>query len=78
MAHDTSERQGEAFELDERLTVVGRKLEVGDPAPDVPLETLDASTGVVQTVRPSDWAGEPSARSRPASSRRSKLSPEPL
>lgn len=58
MAHDSIERQGEAFELDDRLTVVGRKLEVGDAAPDVPLETLDPSTGSIQTVRPSDWAGK--------------------
>ena len=57
VAPDSVERVGEAYELGELLTVVGRKLQVGDRAPDVPLETFDAATGVVRTVRPSDWAG---------------------
>jgi len=55
---ETVERTGEAFELGEHLTVVGRKLQVGDPAPDVELETLDAATGAVRTARLSDRAGK--------------------
>ena len=51
------ERVGEAFELDERLTVVGRKLEVGDPAPDFELEGVDPADGSIHPVRLSDSAG---------------------
>ena len=36
-----TERVGEAFELDERLTIVGRQLQVGDPAADFALESFD-------------------------------------
>ena len=35
------ERTGEAFEFDEKLTVVGRKLEPGEKAPDFELEHFD-------------------------------------
>jgi len=51
------ERLGEAFEFDEQLTVVGRRLEVGEPAPDFALDTLDAENGAIRVVRLSDSAG---------------------
>jgi len=38
------ERTGEAFELGEQLTVVGRKLAVGDAAPEFTLEHFDPDT----------------------------------
>src|SRR5215218_7130352 len=50
------ERTGEAFELDEQLTVVGRKLLPGDPAPDFALEHFDGST--METVRLGDSQGK--------------------
>ena len=51
------ERLGEAFEFDEQLTVVGRRLEIGEPAPDFALDTLDAENGAIRVVRLSDSAG---------------------
>src|ERR687886_1116380 len=51
------ERTGEAFEFAERLTVVGRKLQPGDPAPDFTLERFDAAEGAMRQVRLSDSAG---------------------
>src|SRR3954452_5271620 len=48
------ERTGEAFEFAEQLTIVGRKLEPGDPAPDFTLEGFDAAAGAVRQVRLSD------------------------
>jgi thioredoxin-dependent peroxiredoxin len=51
------ERTGEAFELGEQLTVVGRKLAVGEPAPDFELERFDPATSAMQTVRLGDSAG---------------------
>jgi thioredoxin-dependent peroxiredoxin len=51
----TVERTGEAFELDEKLTVVGRKLAAGDPAPDFALDRWDGSA--MQSVRLADSAG---------------------
>jgi len=51
------ERVGEAYELDERLTVVGRKLEPGEPAPDFALDSFDAEAGTMTTVRLTDSAG---------------------
>jgi thiol peroxidase len=44
------ERTGEAFELDERLTVVGAKLHAGDRAPDFTLVHQDPSTFAMQDV----------------------------
>jgi hypothetical protein len=41
------ERHGEAFKLGERLTVIGRKLEPGDSAPDFLLDTFDAESGAI-------------------------------
>ncbi len=51
------ERTGEAFEFAERLTVVGRQLRPGDPAPDFILERFDAEKGAMRQVRLSDSAG---------------------
>lgn len=49
------ERSGEAFELGEQLTVVGKKLQAGDTAPDFALDSFDGET--MQTVRLADSAG---------------------
>ena len=57
MADAIPERQGEAFELDERLTVLGRKFDVGMLAPDYALDTFDTDQGAVRTVRLTDSAG---------------------
>jgi thiol peroxidase len=51
------ERRDEAFELGERLTVVGRKLEPGEAAPDFELEAFDAGAGAIRSVRLADSAG---------------------
>jgi thiol peroxidase len=52
------ERTGEAFELDEQLTVVGAKLQPGDTAPDFTLDHHDPATQVLSTVSLSDSAGK--------------------
>lgn len=51
------ERIGEAYELDEQLTVVGRKLKPGDPAPDFALDAFDADAGTMTVVHLADSAG---------------------
>ena len=51
------ERSGEAFELNERLTVIGRKLRPGDAAPDFALDRFDPDASAVRTVRLDDSAG---------------------
>ncbi|HET8630590.1 MAG TPA: thiol peroxidase [Thermomicrobiales bacterium] len=51
------ERVGEAFELDEQLTVVGRKLQPGDPAPDFTLDYFDPAAGGIRPARLADSAG---------------------
>jgi thiol peroxidase len=51
----TEERVGEAFELGEQLTVIGRRLGVGERAPEFALEHFDG--GAMTTVRLSDSAG---------------------
>lgn len=51
------ERTGEAFELNERLTVIGRKLRPGDAAPDFALDRFDPEASAMQTVRLGDSAG---------------------
>jgi len=51
------ERTGEAFELGERLTVVGGKLEPGDVAPEFELDCFDPVQEEMKTVRLSDSAG---------------------
>jgi thiol peroxidase len=51
------ERTGEAYELGEQLTVVGRKLAPGDAAPDFALDSFDAAAGAIRTVRLADSTG---------------------
>ena len=51
------ERTGEAFEFAEQLTVVGPKLQPGDPAPAFTLERFDAGAGAMRQVRLSDSSG---------------------
>src|SRR5436305_879287 len=53
----TEERTGEAFELGEQLTVVGRKLKSGDPAPAFELDYFDPKENAIRTVRLADSAG---------------------
>jgi thiol peroxidase len=50
------ERTGEAFEFDERLTVIGRKLHAGEAAPEFALDHFDGSA--VRPVRLADSAGQ--------------------
>lgn len=50
------ERTGEAFELDERLTVVGAQLKPGDTAPDFALDHLNPANQTMTTVRLADSA----------------------
>lgn len=52
---DIVERTGEAHELGEQLTVVGRQLRPGDRAPEFALETFDGAS--MATVRLSNSAG---------------------
>jgi thiol peroxidase len=54
----TVERTGEAFELDARLTVVGRRLQPGDAAPDFALDYLDPADSNIRTIRLTDTAGQ--------------------
>jgi thiol peroxidase len=54
---EMEERTGEAFELGERLTVVGRKLNAGDRAPDFRLDGIDPADGVIRSISLSDSAG---------------------
>ena len=51
-------RTGEAFEAGQLLTVEGRKLKVGDPAPDFNLEYLQDKDSSIQPVRLADSAGK--------------------
>jgi thioredoxin-dependent peroxiredoxin len=51
------ERVGEAFELDEQLTILGRQLRVGDLAPDFALESFDPETQAMRVVRLGDTSG---------------------
>jgi thiol peroxidase len=51
------ERRGEAFEEGIRLTVVGRRLREGDPAPDFELDCLDPGASATRTVSLADSAG---------------------
>ncbi len=51
------ERTGEAYELNERLTVIGPKLRPGDAAPEFALDYFDPKTSTMQTVRLVDSAG---------------------
>ncbi len=58
MTDSTIERQGEAYELGEQLTVIGRRLEPGEMAPDFVLETFDVDAGAIRSVRLADSAGK--------------------
>jgi thiol peroxidase len=51
------ERTGEAFELGERLTVIGLRLERGQTAPPFTLDCLDAPDGAVVPVSLADSRG---------------------
>jgi thiol peroxidase len=51
------ERTGEAFELDERLTVVGHKVHPGEKAPDFALDYFDPDDSKIYTVRLVDSTG---------------------
>jgi thiol peroxidase len=57
MDEQITERHGEAFELDQKLTVFGRKLAIGELAPDFTLEQFDPVTGTIHSVSLSDTAG---------------------
>jgi thiol peroxidase len=52
------ERTDEAFELGERLTVVGKKLLPGEVAPDFLLDYLGSSDGSIRQVRLAGSAGK--------------------
>ncbi len=52
------ERRGEAFELGEQLTVVGKKLEQGEKAPQFELEYMDPADSSMSTVSLADSAGK--------------------
>lgn len=54
---DLEERIGEAFELGEQLTVIGPKLQRGQPAPAFTLDSLDAPDGAVTAVSLADSRG---------------------
>jgi thioredoxin-dependent peroxiredoxin len=51
------ERVGEAFAGTEQFTVIGRQLQVGDPAPDFCLDYLDLADLVVRTISLADSTG---------------------
>jgi thiol peroxidase len=51
------ERIGEAFAGTEQLTIVGRQLHAGDPAPDFCLDYLDLADLVVRTISLADSTG---------------------
>lgn len=51
-------RIGEAFEAGVQLTVEGRKLTVGDPAPDFSLEYLNPADNSIRMVSLADSAGK--------------------
>jgi thiol peroxidase len=51
------ERVGEAFADSEHFTVIGRQLQVGDPAPDFCLDYLDLADLIVRTITLADSTG---------------------
>jgi len=53
----SEERQGEAFEGDIKLTVVGHRLNVGDRAPDFSLDALAPGEGLAREVTLAQGAG---------------------
>jgi len=52
------ERVGEAFELGEKLTVLGGKLERGMPAPSFTLDSFDSAAGMMNQIQLSDSNGK--------------------
>lgn len=54
----SEERFGDAFELQEKLTAVGQKLQPGDRAPDFELDHLDPATETLRQVHLSETAGK--------------------
>lgn len=52
------ERKSEAFAGDEQLTVMGKQLQVGDPAPDFCLDYLDLADLAVRTIPLADSTGQ--------------------
>jgi thioredoxin-dependent peroxiredoxin len=52
------ERTSEAFEFGDKLTVVGKKLQIGDTAPDFELDHLDPQSEQMSKVKLSDTAGK--------------------
>jgi thioredoxin-dependent peroxiredoxin len=51
------ERIGEAFAGTEHLTVMGKQLQIGDPAPDFRMDYLDLADQTVRTISLADSAG---------------------
>src|SRR5260221_8146653 len=51
------ERTGEAFELGEQLTLVGKKLQPGEQAPSFILDYLDPTDSAIHRVQLEDSAG---------------------
>jgi thiol peroxidase len=51
------ERTGEAFELGEQLTLLGKKLQAGEQAPSFILDYLDPTDSAIHRVRLEDSAG---------------------
>ena len=51
------ERRGEAFAGPEQLTIIGRRLHPGGPAPDFRLDYLDLADMAIRTVSLADSAG---------------------
>jgi thiol peroxidase len=51
------ERRGEAFAGAEQLTVIGRQLQAGDPAPDFHLDYVDLADLAVRTISQADSSG---------------------
>ncbi len=51
------ERMSEAFAGNEQLTVMGKQLQAGDPAPDFHLDYLDLADLVIRTISPADSTG---------------------
>jgi thiol peroxidase len=52
------ERVGEAFELGEKLTVLGGKLGRGMPAPSFTLDSFDSAAGTMHQIQLSDSNGK--------------------
>ena len=51
------ERHGEAFEGDIKLTVIGKRLKAGEPAPAFSLDALDPGDAMPHPVSLADGAG---------------------